>query len=194
MFSRVAQSSCRYVGRRLQSSDVFRPRRRPNRNYRPIKPVTQRVFEEEDPPDWEPRDVIERDFGLEGADAIKDRMRVKRLGGEIGVEDYLQMADYMTAEPGTLEEKLGERRALALDMWENDGDRKAFLQDVDELVEEVRIEDLDLDCNEYDDDEANLSLRQKALREINDYISDLEGEVDEEGEPIDPLRLAHGPW
>ena len=145
-------------------------------------------------PAWDASDVIERDLGIEASHAIRHQMRVNRLGGEPTAEEYLQMADYMTAEPGTLEEKLGERRALALDPWDDDEDRETFLQKVDELVEEVRIEDLNLGAHDYDDDDKGLTPRQKAVREINDYIADLEEDVDEEGDPIDPLRLAHGEW
>ena len=143
---------------------------------------------------WDAGDVIERDLGFVAAEAVRHKMRVNRLEGGPTVEEYLQMADYITAEPGTLEEKLGERRALALDPWDEDEDRDTFLQTVDELVEEARIEDLNLGANEYDDETENETPRDKATREMSDYIRDLEGEVDEEGEPIDPLRLAHGEW
>jgi hypothetical protein len=194
MFSRVTQLSLRYAGRRLQSSDAFRPRRRPNPNYRPLKPGPRGKVVEDFATAWDAGDVIERDLGIVAAEAVRHQMRVNRLEGGPTVEEYLQMADYITAEPGTLEEKLGERRALALDPWGEDEDRDTFLQTVDELVEEARIEDLNLGANEYDDDTENETPREKATREMNDYIRDLEGEVDEEGEPIDPLRLAHGEW
>lgn len=54
------------------------------------------------------------------------------------------MADYITAESGTTEDLVGERRALALDGWD-DEDREEYLKEVDEFVEQERIKQMGFD-------------------------------------------------
>lgn len=139
------------------------------------------------------RDSLERDFGPEIADALRDRARAKRLGSELSVDEYLQMADYMTSEPGTLEEKQGERRALALDAWDEE-DRRVFVESLDELIEAARVEDLGLGDLEYEEEDEGASTKNAAMARIDEEIEEMEEEVDEEGELIDPLQLAHGEW
>ena len=191
----------------MSTTDAFRPRRRPNRNYRPL---TARGAKRSGPKDpltddsmgkqlatlgnhVDGRDSLERDFGPEIADALRDRARAKRLGSELSVDEYLQMADYMTSEPGTLEEKQGERRALALDAWDEE-DRRVFVESLDELIEAARVEDLGLGDLEYEEEDEGASTKNAAMARIDEEIEEMEEEVDEEGELIDPLQLAHGEW
>ena len=209
----------------------FRPRRRPSENYRPVQIRRPTIPGPRDPLTYDPigreevilgeyagaRDPLERDFGPLVADMLRDRERAKRLGGrELTVEEYLQMADYMTSEPGSLEEKQGERRALALDMW-NDEDRDEFMATVDRLVESARIADLGLGDDDDDDDddddekhkddddddddheeqkvekEADKPKRKKASEEEDDEDED-DFNLDSDGDAIDPARLVHGDW
>ena len=206
--------------RRAFSSELppasFRPRRRPHKDYRPVKIPRPVVPGPRDPLTYDPegrepidlgeyldgRDELERDFGPIIADGLRDAMRRKRLGRDVTVEEYLQMADYMTAEPGSLEEKMGERRGMALDAWD-ETDRKQFLEALDEALEEVKLKDLALD-DDYDDDKADSiqqddkgkSASEMQEEEDDDDDEEEEGdiELDEDGDPLDPNCMVHGPW
>lgn len=213
MLSTTSKATIRYASRRLLSSNskppadaqsAFRPRRRPNRNYRPLSARGEKVSGPKQffsKPDLvvlgqypNARDKLERQFGPMVADAMRARVRdTTRLKNEdVTVEEYLKMADYMTAAPGSLEEKQGERRALALDAWDED-DRVSFMANLDEMVEEARIESLGLGDNEYKE-KGPLSAKNAILAKIDDQIRELEENVDDEGELADPLQLAHGQW
>mmetsp|Transcript_19281 Transcript_19281/g.29701 ORF Transcript_19281/g.29701 Transcript_19281/m.29701 type:complete len:249 (+) Transcript_19281:478-1224(+) len=86
----------------------------------------------------------------------------------------MRWADYMTAAHGSTEQRVAERRALAMGTWDKE-DRKQFQQDLDKVVEEQRIKDMG-----FEDDNVELSEDQ------------LQTDDEEQGE--DPNRLAHGEW
>ena len=229
----VGGARCGHGSRRLFSDNSrppfppFRPRRRPHENYRPLqiqRPVTPGP---RDPLTYDSmgreeivlneyegaRDELERDFGPIVADMLRERQRAKRLGREVSVEEYLQMADYMTAKSGSLEDKQGERRAMALDLWD-DEDRDEFLATVDKLVEEIRIKDLALDSDDFeqDEEEEEEEEEEEVMQgegdssefgeddeeddeeddDDDDDDDEDEVEVDADGDPIDPSRMAHG--
>jgi hypothetical protein len=215
MLATTAKNTLRQASRRFLSSssnggaaEPFRPRRRPNRNYRPLTargpskkgPRIPLDFGKRDPVELgnfpNARDELERDFGPEIADALRDRVRAKRLGKEVSTDEFLQMADYMTAAPGTLEEKQGERRAMALDAWDED-DRDSFMEHLDDMVEKARVDSLGLGDIEYKEDDelgANGKPKNAAMAKMEEEIEEMEEEVDDNGDPVDPLQLAHGQW
>lgn len=211
-FASQTTTRCMMAQRQFASSSAgsaFKPRRRPNRNYRPLKARGSNKKGPKDPmtDDGANRDPVslgkylnagdklERDFGPHVADALRARERAHRLGGEVTVEEYLQMADYLTAESGTLEDLQLERRGLAMDAWDEE-DRAEFMANLEEMVEEARIESLDLGDIEYDDDEdeEGNNKTETLNSEIDSQIAEMEEEVDEDGEPVDPLQMAYGQW
>lgn len=108
-------------------------------------------------------DELEETYGPFGADAIRHTIkeREERGGRPLDPEELLKMADYITAEAGSTEDLVGERRALALDGWD-DEDREEYIEEMNEFVEEERIKQMGLDeaeakhsytGDEYDVDE-----------------------------------------
>mmetsp|Transcript_19592 Transcript_19592/g.27191 ORF Transcript_19592/g.27191 Transcript_19592/m.27191 type:complete len:422 (+) Transcript_19592:235-1500(+) len=184
----------------------FKPRRRPNPQYRPLKSTATPVRTQKSDPllknlpkgpdkiapfplddtDEDEYDSWEDAYGPYAADAIKAHRREeefqKKLGGENGedvsphdpVEADMRWADYMAAAHGSTEQRVAERRALAMGTWDEQ-DRKDFQQDLDKFVEEQRIADM-----EIEDDNVQVPEDQ-LIKDDND-----------QGE--DPNRLAHGEW
>jgi hypothetical protein len=146
-----------------------------------------------------PRDELEQEFGPELADALRDRQRTARQGN-VTVEEYLKMADYITSEPGSMEELQGERRALALDAWDEE-DRKTFLENIDALIEEERVKSLELGDIEFPEEEEEEDEKAKKEREqkikivsettkiSEEEVEELDEELDDDGAPIDHLQL-----
>lgn len=115
----------------LSSSDSgvilpFRPRRRPAKNYRPLKPRPIKVKGPLSPYMIEsplgkiieignvkdPSDELDEIYGPHAADAIRHtiREREERGGQPFDPEELLRMADYITAEAGSTEDLVGTRR------------------------------------------------------------------------------------
>lgn len=120
-------------------------------------------------------DELEETYGPLGADAIRHTLkeREERGGMPLDPEELLKMADYITAESGTTEDLVGERRALALDGWD-DEDREDYLKEVDEFVEEQRIKQMGLDEAERkhshtgeDKDDEDYEVDPEEERDIN---------------------------
>jgi len=181
-----------------KSGDIpFTPRRRASKEYRPVKPrpikkkgpmdpyITENPFDKkivlgqvEDA-----SDELEETYGPFAADAIRHTIkeREERGGKPLDPEELLKMADYITAEEGSTEDLVGERRALALDGWD-DEDREEYLQEVNEFVEEERIKQMGLD-----EQEAN-----------NSYTGEADDDEDEDYEDPEEQRdinqIAHGDW
>lgn len=207
----LRQASRRFLATSGNGGDQFRPRRKPNHMYRPLKakgpskkgPKIAHDFGASEPPELgnykEGRNKLERDFGPDIADALRSRQRANRLGSELTTEEYLSMADYMTAAPGTLEEQQSERKALALDAWDED-DRDNFLKNVDDMIEKARVDSLELDEYHYSEEDEdnqldeNGKVKNAAILQMEKEIEAMEEEVDENGDPVDPLQLAHGQW
>lgn len=181
------------------SKQAFRPRRRPNRDYRPLKPrgirkvkkrnilsdlTAGRGFNHVDDFQFDRDDLDEYDYDPDLLEAIRERRRDNRNGGGITIEEKLRIADYLTAAPGSLEEMQGERRILALEGMDDEA-RKSFHNNMNRLVEDLTLDSLQLGENEYPDEE-----------EVDDSKGSdkLPEEVDRRGQPVDPLRLAFGQW
>lgn len=183
------------------TSSSFRPRRKPSRNYRPVKTGGA------EKKDWMPgndekfvhigkvpanaRNELEARYGRLAAGALEDLRRRVARPEEYTVEDDLRAADYFTAEAGTTEELAFERRVLARESPE---DRARFLADIDEVIQEGQRLTMDFE----DESMHTYKLPQKALK---DDFSDLLGEDDDDDDDgdddenrIDPNQLAHGEW
>ena len=92
------------------------------------------------------------------------------------IETQLRLMDYYTSEPGSTEDLVGQRRALAMGMLDKeDGD--AYLEDIEKQIDEIRIQ--------------NLRLPK------TDAVTKEELEQEEAGgldNQIPPNQLAHGDW
>jgi len=62
---------------------------------------------------------------------------------DLDVETQLKMMDYFVSAPGSTEDLVGERRALALESWDGQ-DRETFQAEIDRLVHQERIDYLGL--------------------------------------------------
>jgi hypothetical protein len=167
----------------------FRPNRRPSRTYRPLDPKPSKKPKGPKEPfdvsrtiptinmkNLKITDLSEEDdleaFGPLAADAIRLARRHHEI--EPDVETQLKMMDYFTSASGSTEDLVGERRVMALDAWDFE-DREAFEAQVERLVEEERVNYLDLEPTEHVTD-AQLQSKQ------------------EDENMIPPNQLAHGDW
>ena len=190
------------IGARVFSSKgayiPFTPRRRASKEYRPVKPrpikkkgpmdpyITENPFDKkivlgqvEDA-----SDELEETYGPFGADAIRHTIkeREERGGKPLDPEELLRMADYITAEAGSTEDLVGERRALALDGWD-DEDREEYLKELDDFVEKERVNQM-----EFNESEAKYSYTGEEGKDVDDdYEEDPEDQRDIN-------QIAFGDW
>jgi hypothetical protein len=169
----ASQESLRFLsskGSGAPKKGGFRARRRPGKNYRPLDPLPSRVKGPKEPLDVTRSvptidmskititDATEEDeleaFGPLAADAIRlaRRQILNPQDDALDVETQLKMMDYFTAAPGSTEELVGERRALAYDMWDHE-DRDAYAKGIDAMIDEERVNYLELDPLERGNDE-----------------------------------------
>uniref|UniRef100_A0A7S3PAC5 S5 DRBM domain-containing protein n=1 Tax=Amphora coffeiformis TaxID=265554 RepID=A0A7S3PAC5_9STRA len=182
----------------------FRPRRKPSRNYRPVKPGGVKKK------DWapgndhkfvtvgkveNPKDELEAQFGRLGAAGIKDLRYEALRPEEHTIEDEIRLADYMTAEAGTTEEMAFERRFLYRETPEG---RAKFLADIEEAIREGEKISMNFD------DDTMRTYKKNPLADKNEFDQllgedgeddeDDDGEDDDRENRIDPNQLAHGEW
>ena len=178
------------------SWEGFRPRRSPHKEYRPIKPVGRKVkgphnaFVVPEPDfiqlgSYPSSDPQVRNFGPFGASSVQYMEKLKANNYEplASVEEELGLADYLTSEPGSLHEHMGERRALALTGMTEE-EREEFIRKVDELVEKRTIEEMDLDEEDPDTFQDD----------SDDDDEEDEKKLDDQGYPIDDGVLINGEW
>jgi hypothetical protein len=196
-----SDSSMRFLSSRTGNKKKydFRPRRRTPRTYRPVdakafKPkgpkepfdISRSPRRIVTPADIKITDATEEDeleaFGPLAADAIRlarkhgdDLFTGGKPGSKYDVETQLRMMDYFTSAPGSTEDLVGERRALAFDMWDFE-DRDHYATAVAEMIEEERIRSLEMAPTQRERDE------------------DLEPEIDSSETSIPSSQLAHGEW
>lgn len=147
-------------------------------------------------------------YGASAMDAL-DHLAKLRNERQRVVADYdaqLRLADYFTADHGSTEDLVGERKALAADI-KDPAERERFLQIVDKLIDQERFKELDLDDDDFedevedddDDDEGdsgkmtNKKLQQLAEAEDGDQDREIESEDPADVEE-DPNLLAKGKW
>ena len=116
-------------------------------------------------------DVLDKPGNLgTAAELVLKKMRSERER-RTDVEEEIRDFDYLTADPGSLEDLVGERRAL-MDFGTEE-ERRTFVHDVEKAIEEERHALMELgndDCNDRPADE------QIAMAQPNedpaDYIGD----------------------
>jgi len=181
-------------------SSSFRPRRKPSRNYRPVKPGGIKKK------DWSPgndhkfveigkvenpKNELEAQFGRLGAGAVEEIRHEVMRPGEHTIEDEIRLADYWTAEGGTTEEMAFERRFLE---HETPEERAKFFADIDETIYEGEKISMN-----FEDDTMHV-YKKNPLANKNQFdhlLGEDEEEYDDDDDNenrIDPNQLAHGEW
>jgi hypothetical protein len=64
----------------------------------------------------------------------------------LDIETQLKMMDYFVSQPGSTEDRVGERRIMALEGW--DQDRQKIADEIDRLVDQERVNYLELPVTE----------------------------------------------
>ena len=145
-----------FSSKKSSSQKSFRPRRKPSQSYRPFRP--KKVTQKGPKSGWDvskPVPTIDLDnIPISDATAedeldafgpiMSDAIRYARSGKSMDIEDQLRAMDYITAAPGSTEELVGERRAMAYDLWDHE-DRAMFDQELSQFLEQTRIENMELD-------------------------------------------------
>ena len=184
----------------------FRPRRRPDRNYRPIKPGAKKFFDPSpgndhkfinlEKPAENPIDEYDENFGKLGGEFLRHyrKQREESLRNKTGyfdqAEEDLRMMDYYLAESGSLEDLVGERRALAKD-FDNEQERLEYLSWLSRLEDEDRRSNMRLDPPDA------FSKTESLFSPYADQgVDDDEGDNDDRDPEtyLDPNQLAHGDW
>jgi small subunit ribosomal protein S5 len=188
-----------------RSYGTFRPRRRPNKNYRPIQVGVKRVH---DPLPANPKKFVnlaklaaeEDDGGLEasfgelGAEFIdsvqRDRKRKfeNNMTDSETMEDAIRSLDYYMAQTGTTEDVAGMRRALAHDL-DTQEERDELVEELENMERELRLKDLKVDPESLEEEFGN-DHNLDGEREDDDFM----GGEDDPATTLDPNQLAHGEW
>ncbi len=178
------------------SSSSFRPRRRTPKNFHqsptlkhrskkanPINIGSANLSQHETNSDKN----IDQAYGKVAGEALRLIQRAKKRGGDItqdtvfpSAEDAMRAADYLTADVGTTEDLVGERRAM-MDAWDAEN-AEQFQKDLDELVEEQS--EMSFKYLPWKEDE-------KEAKEGN--ANKFTGFTDDDME-VDPHQKAFGPW
>ena len=182
----------------------FRARRRPDRNYRPIKPGAKKFFDPSPGNDHKfinlakpaenPIDEYDENFGKLGGDFLRHyrKQREEALRNKAGYfdqsEEDLRMMDYYLAESGSLEDLAGERRALARD-FDSEQERLEYLSWL------ARLEDEDRRSNMRIDPPDVFNKTDSLFSPYADEGDEEEDNDDRDPEVyLDPNQLAHGDW
>ena len=91
------------------------------------------------------------------------------------LETKLKMMDYFTSAPGSTEDLVGERRILAMET-PDEQERLALMKEIDRLVEEERLNHMELPATEPI------------------TVEELEKEQSSGSTHIPHNQLAHGDW
>ena len=182
----------------------FRPRRRPDSNYRPIKAGPKKIWDSSPGNDHkffnlakpadQPIDDLDENFGKLGGEFLRTfrKQREEAFRNKAGhfdqAEEDLRMMDYYLAEPGSLEDLVGERRALAKD-FDNEQERLEFLSWLGRLEDESRRGEMRLDP---------IGMISKTEKLFSPYEDEPDKDQDDEDRDpdvyLDPNQLAHGDW
>jgi hypothetical protein len=192
----------------------FRPKRRPDKNYRPLQIPKKRIrvampgnantIVEVQPDTGAINDVdMEKAFGGPGAELIETirneryrKLQQYKLGGHLQprdeAEESLRMLDYYIADEGSLEDRVGERRALSIDEPTASG-REKFAKYLDEFVKAQTLADMDLDPESI---AKNYPIKKyRDMEFATDDSGDAEDIEDDDPEVMfDPDQLAYGQW
>lgn len=184
----------------------FQPKRRPDKSYRPVQirkkqirdtaPGNPQKFVELNP-DGSVKD-LEAAFGSLGAEvveAVRNEREQKRQQADLGgnfqrdeVEESLRMLDYYISDQGSLEDRVGERKALAADEPTEEG-RAQFMAEMKQMVDEGTLRDLCLDP------ETVAKNYPTNVITDSDWVFDKDADKDDDPEVyFDPNQLAFGDW
>jgi len=194
-----------------QKKKTFRPRRRPAKDYRPIKAGRKKVLEPfrgndnkfikltgNDEKKKAPFGPIAQDI-IDGVRRERQRKLLNQFDYDDSVEEQMRMMDYFVAEDGSVEDRVGERRALAVD-FDTDQEREEFKAKMDQMVRDGNLRDLGMD---HDFEEKTDALELKAERKKEGKFppfDEFKGDKDDEDfddnpdTMMDPDQLAFGEW
>ena len=184
-------------------STKYRPRRRQSPEYRPLQPTKKKrkgwlASDKAKQVDLDQisglTNPLDAEFGPHGADVLR-RIRKDtfqhRPGNTDEAEEELRIMDYFTAEDGSTEELVAERRMLS-EAFDNEADRKAFMEEVNKLLEKGRLYSDSLEDEDYTTKDKDSVVVSEFMENLRD-----EYEVDEDEDPetrILPNQLAFGEW
>lgn len=191
----------------------FRPKRRPDKNYRPLQipkkrirvaaPGNPQTFVEVNPQTGAITD-LEGAFGSLGAEVIesirneRERKRQQyKLGGNLQrdeAEESLRLLDYYIADEGSLEDRVGERRALSID-YPSQAGRDKFVKELDDFVANQTLADMDLDPDSiYKQHPLKADYRSGDFGHDADDMETMDQAEDDPELMFDPNQLAYGEW
>lgn len=168
----------------------FRPRRQTPKNLLEVPKAKSHSKKTKSPIKLTkntPNETLESKYGNDAATAIRHFRRAKEEKGAIqnetlfsSAEDTMRAADYLTADIGSTEDLVGERRAL-MDAWDSDH-ADNFKRELHKIMEEqTEFAFKDLPWNE--DLKKDDGIKSDSFAKSN---------AREDGE--DPNQKAFGPW
>jgi small subunit ribosomal protein S5 len=188
----------------------FRPRRPMNRNYRPlnITPKKKKDWAPGNPHKFveigkvkNPKNELEADFGPLAAEVIrvfrkekeKEKEKQRLECNEDPIEEQLRWADYLTAEVGSIEDLVGDRRTMAeasqSALYDED------LEDYENQLDMIRhFETEDLPQKKPSPLEMERLELEKKLAQLDDS-NERKYSMEEEPETrMDPNQKVYGEW
>ena len=178
----------------------FRPRRRPDKKYRPIVIKKTKKKHDFNPVELgdvkNPSDELEETFGPAGADVIRDvrrEMELREQGmRDDPVEQELRMANYLAAPTGSLEDMVYERRALALEI----PDEKEREEWVNKIESEINAEhEKIMGLDEKSKDQVSVKSDDASDYDYDDETRNLDNELERDPDTeFYENQLAHGVW
>jgi hypothetical protein len=94
-------------------------------------------------PEEEDHELFDHELFDPFPSTVLQMIREGKDGAMSDIKTQLKMMDYYTSMPGSTEDMVGERRALATETLASE-DRAAVLAEIERAIEEVRIENLRL--------------------------------------------------
>lgn len=163
----------RHQSKPLKRSKKAKGPREPNDVTRPIPKIDLSSIKITNAGDEPLNDLSE--LGPLFSAAIQRARHEGTAGNELDVETQLKMMDFLSSAPGSTEELVGERRALSLESWDGQ-DRQAIDEEIKRLVEQERLDYLDLEGTDIPSQE------------------EMDKEAAGGASGIPPNQLAHGDW
>lgn len=194
-----------------RQSRGFRPRRRADQKYRPIKagskeirdtsPGNNHKFVNLDTAVENPKDDLDASFGRLGGEFVRQLQKQRAKAQELkvplddNVDDSLRMMDYFLSQQGSIEDLVGERRALAED-FDTEEEREEFLAELAQMEVDDRNKDMNVDNQSptwLDKAAKKYGSSAKIFSALDEDDETLEQDKDPEVY-LDPNQLAHGDW
>jgi small subunit ribosomal protein S5 len=193
--------SLRWFSDKKNPSSSFRPRRRAAKNYRPVEPGRSKAKTmRKKRLDLESgvsvgkikplNDDLDSQFGPLAGDLIRSARQeiANREFGEDPVEQDLRIADYMTAEFGSTEDLVAQRRAAFMES-RSEEERVQFTEGLDALIEKGRAWTMDISETPVEEEWKEQTEFLGGLDEEQQAGDDKDPEI-----YMDKNQLAHGDW